>query len=157
MTTIHAPKRNLRSRSDAAIDGICSGFFAGLLMASYLAIGGWLGERNVAAFFAPVTMASEAFMALVAHLAVAAVYGAIFGLGIWVLNHLHRSNVATVVMGSIYGLILTLFARTLIFAGGMLPFGELPWLHLLLAHLIYGLALGYFFSRGELPSYSEDG
>lgn len=146
---------NQRSAGDAAVDGLCSGFFAGLVMAAYLALIGLLGRQDAGAFLAGVAPGSEAVLTgLIAHLAVATVYGALFGLGIWGLGHLRWSTIATLGAGPLYGVLLALLARTLILANGALPFADLPWLHLLLAHLLYGVALGFLFSRVTLFSHN---
>ena len=124
-------------------------------MAAYLALIGLLSRQDAGTFLAGVAPGSEAVLTgLVAHQAVAAVYGLIFSLGIWVVAHLRWSAAATLGAGPLYGLALTLLARTLILFNQALPFADLPWIHLLLAHLLYGVTLGFFFSRVTLFSHN---
>lgn len=149
----------LRSQTagDAAVDGLGSGFFAGMLMAVYVALYGMSQGLGGGFFFAMLSPAQFAVVSsLVAHLALAAVYGAIFGVGIWLLGHWRRSPQMTLGMALLYCLVLALLARTLVLPNGLPQFSVLPWQHLLLSHLLYGVALGLFFNRA-IPQSRKGG
>jgi hypothetical protein len=75
-------EKGTRSLGDSAVDGLFGGAIAGILMAVYLVIAGLFnreGPGTVLGRFTPSGDGSP-FLGTLAHLAVSAVYGAIFAL-----------------------------------------------------------------------------
>lgn len=144
-----------QSLGDAAVDGLLSGFEAGIIMAIFLGVSGLLaGEKPGAVFthFAPDPGASP-WMGLFIHLAVASVYGVFFGLVYQVfagslLPHIIRPksprSVAwvPVLVGLAYGAVLLLPARLLMFSAAGAQLNQIPYLEFALGHLLYGASLG---------------
>jgi hypothetical protein len=139
-----------RTTGDAAVDGLLSGIVAGLLMIAYLVIAGLLvGEKLSAVFirFDP-SQNGSAMLGLITHLAVSAIYGAIFGviliviLGRW--PSLHRFGW---IAGLIYGAILLLLAQAIFFQTVDTPVANITLPNLIIAHLIYGSVLGILVAR----------
>jgi hypothetical protein len=140
----------------AAVDGLLAGVGAGLAMALFLALAALtLGQRpdTLLGRFDPSGAGSPATGTL-AHLAVAGVYGALFG-GAWRLIPIRRGGLAMgLLCGSAYGLALWAVAAGALSSTGQPPLlfsalKEVPAAHLVLAHLVYGLALGVIFHRGK--------
>lgn len=138
------------STGDAAVDGLLSGIVAGLLMIAFLVIAGLLvGEKLSATLirFDP-SQNDSALLGLIGHLAVSAIYGAIFGvilkagLGRW--PSLHRMGW---IAGLIYGAILLILAQAVLFQTAYIPLAKITLPHLIIAHLIYGSALGFLVTR----------
>lgn len=134
--------------SDCAIDGLGYGFLAGLAMMTALIGFGLLqgySPVEVLARFAPPLAARGAQSAGLAHLAVSAVYGAIFGL-VW--PQLAHRRLPGWLAGLVFGSLLLVVARFLQTA--MLDEAlDLPFLQLLVAHLLYGGSLGWLFGRSR--------
>ncbi len=136
---------------DAAVDGLISGVAAGLLMAVFLLVAGAFGGKGLADVLrqfdpgagpAPLTGA-------VTHLAISGVYGILFA-SLW--RPLARVWVRLPVwlFGLIYGLLLWLLAAAVTAARAGLGAGWLQGIsaaQLAVAHLIYGLALGWSVRR----------
>ena len=136
---------------DAAVDGLISGVVAGSLMAVFLLVAGGLAGKGFAdvlrqfdpgAVPAPLTGA-------VTHLAVSAVYGILFASLFRPIVRLW-GRLPDWLLGLVYGLLLWLLAATITAARAGLGTGwlqDIPAAQLAAAHLIYGLALGWFVSR----------
>lgn len=138
------------STGDAAVDGLLSGIVAGLLMIAYLVIAGLLvGEKLSATLirFDP-SQHDSAVLGLIGHLAMSSIYGAIFGVilkaGLSRWPSLHRFGW---IAGLIYGAILLILAQAIFFQAADIPMAKITFPHLIVAHLIYGLALGYLVAR----------
>lgn len=135
----------------AAVDGLLAGAGAGLAMAAYLVAAGMMlgeGPGTMLGRFDPNGAASPLTGGL-AHLAVAAVYGALFG-GAWRVIRLRRRDLVWgLACGLIYGLLLWAVAAGafLPLAGAGVGLAAVPGLHLATAHVVYGLALGALFHR----------
>jgi len=134
---------------DAAVDGLLAGVIGGLVMAVYvLAVGLSAGQtwQTVLAQFDPGATPVPLTGALT-HLAVAGVYGALFGVG-WRLLHRSAPRLPAVVPGLVFGLGLWALA---VLVTSSRPSGEwlraLPAVHLALAHLLYGVVLGAAIQR----------
>jgi hypothetical protein len=140
-----------RNTGDVAVEGLFAGFGAGLAMALVLIVAGLLSGRSlsmVMSQFAGGDQASPLTGALT-HLAVAGVYGALFGvLHCWLWQRWLPRRF-TWLVGLAYGLLLWLIAYTVLRAGIDAPMHAIPTLNLALAHLIYGLSLGLIFGRNR--------
>ena len=136
---------------DAAVDGLLAGFAAGLAMAAYLvAVHAVAGEGPAAILrrFDPSATASP-LTGLLLHLAVAGVYGTLFGLGWRFTGRVRPSKVPAWLWGLAYGLVLLLVAELIPLSGANSPLAEVSLVHFALAHAIYGLVLGYWIGREE--------
>jgi hypothetical protein len=126
-----------RSTGDIAVEGLFAGFGAGLSMALVLIVTGLLSGRSlsmVVSQFAGGDQASTLTGALT-HLAVAGVYGALFGvLHCWLLNRrlLYRFNW---LIGLAYGVLLWLIAYVVLRSAIDAPMHMIPLWHLALAHM----------------------
>ncbi|MFQ5880583.1 MAG: hypothetical protein ACE5IZ_10475 [Dehalococcoidia bacterium] len=149
-----------RTIGDAAVDGLFRGIIAGALMAAYLvAVGLAAGEGpgTVLARFAPGEGASPLVGALL-HLAVSGVYGMLFGLGWhlitrrWPFGRLRAGSFGGLpawVGGLVYVVALLILTEVVILPGTDSPLREVPFVHFALAHIIYGMTLGFLISRGR--------
>ena len=141
-----------RTAGDTAVDGLLAGAVAGIAMAVYLVVAGLLageGPAVVLARFDPSGAgAASPLIGAVMHLAVSAVYGLLFGL-IYRLIGRDRlaGRAAGALMGLVYGLVLLLVAQGLALISASVPLREISALHFALAHLIYGLLLGWLVAR----------
>jgi hypothetical protein len=138
-----------RTWGDAAVDGLLSGVVAGLVMAAYvLVVGVAAGSswETVLAQFDPGVNPAPLTGGLT-HLAVAGVYGALFGLA-WRAATRAWPRLPGLVAGLAFGVVLWLLA---VVVTSSRPSGEwlraLPALHLALAHLLYGAVLGVVIQR----------
>lgn len=141
--------RSKPKASESAIDGLGYGFLAGLVMLAGLILFGLIQGNSPAVVldrFAPPLADRNVMTAVLAHLAVSAVYGAIFGL-LW--SQLTGWRLPAWLAGLIYGLLLMLVARVL---QASMPNEalNLPFVQLLVAHLLYGSSLGWLFGRKRL-------
>jgi hypothetical protein len=150
--------RKQTTAGEVAVDGLVGGILAGTCMALYLVVVGViLGDAPglVLGRFDPASGSSPLSGAL-AHLAVSGVYGMVYGLA-W--QPLARSRLGTGALGRwlpwltglAYGFVLLLVAETVThrLPGTSSPLLDIPFLHLLLAHLIYGLVLSLLVGRRE--------
>jgi hypothetical protein len=148
MTRSHVWVRNETALSDAAVDGLLAGAGAGILMGAYLiAAAGAAGEswRALLSGFDSNPVASPWTGALL-HLAVAGVYGIVFGLARR-LSPRRWQRVPGWFAGLIYGWALVLFAWTVLLPGAASPLLEMSFLRLAGAHAVYGLFLGILMDR----------
>ena len=133
---------------DAAVDGLLAGGGAGVLMAIYLALMGLTWGNRIGAtlgLFDPGTARAPA-VGLLAHLAVAAVYGALFGAG-WRLPARLWPRFPLWLAGLGYGLALWGLAAALFVPGAASALAVIPPVHFAIAHGLYGLALGIGLAR----------
>ena len=131
--------------SDATLDGLFGGLAAGVAMAAYLVVWGLLtgvGPGTVLGMFDPGERGVAVSGALT-HLAVASVYGILFGLIWWALRRGLRLGAPAWLVGMIYGLLLLLAAKAVVLPAAGSPLAEIPTLHFTVAHVIYGSVLGY--------------
>lgn len=140
------------SASDAAIDGLLSGVVAGLVMAAYIALSGWLTEGDplaALALFAP-DPASGPLVGVLAHLAVSGIYGVLFGVVYAGLLRRPSYNPPAwmhPLLGALYGLLLLLAAWTLLLPATGSQLQQIPLLHLAVGHGVYGALLGWLVYR----------
>lgn len=137
---------------DSAVDGLLTGTGAGLLMALYLLMTGLLSGQPwpmILAQFDPSPTPTP-LTGAVAHLAVAGVYGVIYAVA-WRWLRRAWQRAPAWLAGLVYGAALWGLALVLM----RLPASATPegWLagvapmHLALAHLLYGAALGWLLGR----------
>jgi hypothetical protein len=139
-------KRNSKS-GDAAVDGLVGGLAGGVVMALFLVITGLVGSEgpgDVLGRFAPAGDANPLTGAL-SHLAVSAIYGAVFG----VLTLPLRGRVPGWLAGLVYGLALYGVAQIIISGAGAALRGFAP-VNFALAHVIYGAVLGWRVARNAV-------
>lgn len=130
------------SAGDAAVDGLLSGVAAGFVMGLYLVVVGLIGGENVTAMLQRFdsTGTESALTGLLLHLAVAAVYGALFAVGYRLLGQLlpvvrsNRIGRWTWLPGLLYGLVLWLMA-----SGLLLPATDSALREIAAVHFAIGL------------------
>lgn len=133
-----------RTWGDAAVDGLLGGVAAGVAMAVYLLVVGVLAGHTWQAVLAQFDpgLTPLPLTGGLTHLAVAGVYGALFGI-IWRPLHQAWPRLPATVVGLGYGLALWVLA---VLVTSSRASGEwlrvLPAAHLAVAHLLYGLILG---------------
>ena len=137
----------VRSRTllDTILDGLFGGLLGGGAMALYLILWRWVAGRtpgNVLGLF-DGSMQRVALTGALAHLAVSAVYGIVFGL-IW---RIVRLRIPGWVAGIAYGLALLMIAQVALLPVSGSPLAEIPRLHFALAHIVYGAVLGVVSER----------
>lgn len=133
-----------RSIGELAVDGLLIGVGAGVVMAAYLVLAGLAGGEAAAdtlGRFDP-TGGGVPLAGALAHLAAAAVYGALFGAARKITGRLPAW-----LAGLGYGaLLLGLANGILAVPAGQALRAIAPW-HFLAAHLVYGLTLGLGLAR----------
>ena len=137
-------KRNPKT-GDAAVDGLLAGLGAGVVMAVYLLITGMLaGEAmgTIMGRFAPGGEATPLTGAL-SHLAVSAIYGAVFG----VVTLPLRKRIPAWAAGLVFGMVLFLVAQYALLPGTGSSLLEMSPVHFGIAHLLYGGMLGWQVGR----------
>jgi len=139
-----------RPIGDAAIDGLLGGIVAGLVMVLFLLVAGVLSgdaPADVIGRFDPA-QSNNLVSGLLTHLAVSAIYGAIFGLLLLGALRLRPSLVRYGwLAGLAYGLVLFTVARGAIGDGVDSGLAHFPSAILLLAHAVYGLVIGFVIGR----------
>jgi hypothetical protein len=134
------------------VDGLLAGVGAGLLMAVYVTASGLLAGQPLTAVLAQFDPSPDPspVTGVLAHLAVAGVYGVIFALGWTALRRLWPVGPGWLA-GLVYGILLWGVALLLLrLPGGATPEGWLVGvapLHLAVAHVLYGLVLGWLLGR----------
>ena len=146
------PKDQLQA-GDAAVKGLFNGFLAGIGMAVVLVAAGLLSGMPAAStleHFTPVSSGGP-LAGVLAHLAVSGIYGMVFGL-LWstILRWVRADSGAwwAILSGAAYGLLLWLGAQFILLPTTGATLGSMPAGQFLLAHLVYGLVLGWLFGRG---------
>jgi hypothetical protein len=138
-----------RKISDAALDGLFGGLAAGVAMAVYLvawSLMSGLGPGVVLRMFDP-DQRNVAVLGALTHLAVASVYGILFGLIVWALGRGLRRGMPAWLAGVVYGLLLLLIAKAVVLPATGSSLAEIPTLHFAVAHVIYGAVLGFLSER----------
>ena len=141
---------NRSNLNNLAVDGLIYGLVSGMAMYLSLAAFALLSGESpvvVASHFSTGELTSP-WLGLFGHLAVSAIYGALFGALIWPL--LKRASDRKIVIwlgGLAYAAILLLLAQFAILPNTNSPLDILPYWHWVIAHGVYGLVLGGLFSR----------
>ena len=133
-----------KNTGDLAVDGLVPGVMAGILMMGVLLLGGILSgvsAETVLGYFAPSS--GGAALGLVTHLAVSSVYGLVFS----VLAGRFSGRPSSWGIGAVYGLLLYGIGTALVIPGVSAALALAGGGQLLLAHLVYGLALGGLSAR----------
>lgn len=150
MSTSNSVSVRPASAGDAAAAGLLHGLAAGLAMAVVLAIAGLPRGQGMADTLAAFTLSgqsvpSNALTGLLGHLAVAGVYGLIWGLAWRLIGR--RTTIPAWLGGLVYGLLLWAVAQVLVRSIGASLALIAPWA-LLVGHLVYGLVLGLLSRSG---------
>ena len=131
---------------DAAVDGLLAGGVAGVLMAVYLTVAGLTWGDGIAATlgrFDPGGTANPV-VGVIAHLAASGVYGALFGVGWRLVARLWPRLLAYVwIGGPVFGLALWGLATVVFLPGAASALRAISPLHFTIAHIVYGLTLGF--------------
>jgi len=138
-----------RKLSDVALDGLFGGLAGGVAMAAYLLVWGLVtesGPGTVLGMFDPRER-GVALSGALTHLAVASVYGIVFGLIWWVLRRGLRIGVPAWLVGLVYGLLLLLVAKAVVLPSAGSALAKIPMLHFAVSHVIYGATLGLLSER----------
>jgi hypothetical protein len=145
-----------RSMSDTAVDGLLAGLVGGAAMALFLVVIGWLTGTpplTTLAYFDPAQTGSW-LTGLLAHLAVSAIYGVVFGLLLGIVGRIRPSLAKrTWLWGMGYGLLLWLLGLGVVLTAVGAPLAQIPVWQFALAHLIYGLVLGFWLGKN---SYEQE-
>lgn len=147
-TNSTSAKTSALDTGDAAVTGLFYGLAAGLAMGVYLvlaALSQGVGVIELWSSFAGVL--SNPLFGFAGHLAVSAVYGLVWGL-LWRTLHRWLPHLPAWVAGLGYGLALLAIAQTAVIALNPLLMG-IGLSHRLVAHLVYGLALGILTTRSK--------
>ena len=149
MSTSNTVQARPASAGDAAVGGLLHGLAAGLAMAAFLAAAGLLRGQGLADTLAAFSVsgqpaAASALTGLLGHLAVAGVYGLVWGVAWRAIGR--RTALPAWLAGLIYGLLLWGIAQLLVRSIGSSLALIAPWA-LLVGHLIYGLILGLLSRR----------
>lgn len=140
-------QRQIRQQTtlgDAAVDGLLAGGMAGGLMAAYLVVAGVMQGEAIGTMLARFDPRADAspVVGLFTHLAVACVYGALFGLGWRVVARVWPLSLAWLA-GLTYGLVLLGLAQTLLLPSAASALRVISTVHFAIAHAVYGLAVGF--------------
>lgn len=148
---MHTTTKQTQSTGDKAVDGLLAGLLAGLAMALTLA-GVALASRESPGVMMgrfDVVSGNAAATGALLHLAVSGIYGAVFALIYYgVVGLRPRSQPFGWLMGLLYGLLLWALARGVFLPAAASPLLEIPTFGFILAHVIYGLVLGYRVQKG---------
>ena len=128
------------SFGDRAVDGLFGGLWAGAAMGLYLILVGMFSGESISAVLSRFAFEPGAapLTGLLSHLAVAALYGILFGL---VSRLLVQIPLNRWFLGLVYGAVLLLISQFMLMPGVDLPLRAFPLVHWALAHLIYGWVL----------------
>ena len=150
MTDTNRAGSRANTFGDAAVDGLLAGGAAGIMMAAYLVAAGLVRSEALPSIFGsfdPGPARSPLTGALV-HLAVAGVYGLLYGLGRYLWNQSRRlGRLPGWLTGTAYGLLIWTVAQTVLLPGTRSPLQQLMPLVFLLGHVVYGLGVGTLFAR----------
>jgi hypothetical protein len=130
----------LQSPSDLAVDGLLRGLAGGIAMLLVLVGAGALAGLHPMHILASFGIESsvQPLHGLLAHLAVSAVYGVLWGFGAGYA--LRRTLIPYWVWGATFGALLYAIAAAVLLP--MSPLAQIPWGILLAAHLVYGAVVG---------------
>ena len=139
--------RQERAWGDTAVDGLLAGLIGGLLMCLFLILTGWLNREAPLVslgYFDPAQSGSW-LSGLLAHLAVSAIYGVVLALLLRGMSRPHPAHAPLAwLWGGVYGLLLWGVATAV-----ASPLDQIPAWEFGLAHLLYGMAVGYRLQTNE--------
>ena len=147
MNTINPVRVRAASAGDAAVGGLLHGLAAGLAMAVFLVAAGLVQGQTPASVLGVFTISGEpnVLAGLLGHLAVAGVYGLVWGVAWRLLGP--RLRVPAILAGLVYGLLLWGVSQVLVRSIGAQLALLAPWA-LLGGHLVYGLVVGLLSRKG---------
>ncbi|RPI31522.1 MAG: hypothetical protein EHM70_11330 [Chloroflexota bacterium] len=134
---------------DSAIDGLFGGMLAGFVMEIYLTMSGLLSDLQLSDALTRISpiQGPRPVSGVLLHFAVSGIYGILFGLVFsWVMQRQTRRHWGWIA-GTAYGALLLLMAVVFILPNNDSAIGEIPLIHLTVAHLLYGLILGLSIKR----------
>jgi hypothetical protein len=140
------PHRRAVNAGDAAVDGLLAGVVAGLVKGLFLVLAGVLAGgawQEVLIRLDP--QGGSAVRGLLAHLAVAGIYGAIFG----VIASRSRWELPGWLAGLVYSLLVLCFSWFVLLPVAAPALREMGALNWAMSHVIYGLLLGTLAVRSE--------
>lgn len=138
------------SVGDAAVDGLLHGVIAGVVMALYLLAASVIAGTGPAATLNAFDLGqgTSPLRGTLIHLAVAAIYGMVFGLIYHAITH--RRSIGrggSMLVGLAYGLLLWLITQIAFAVGINVSLNSLAAVQLAVAHVIYGVVLGWLAGR----------
>lgn len=138
------------SIGDAAVDGLLNGIIAGVGMGLYVLLIFLVNSvpaGEIIVYFGSIT--DSGLVSALIHLAISGIYGVLFGLAFSVISNRLRKTLSIWVVllsGIVYGGLLWLVATYVVFNGS--PSVEyIPGVHLLIAHIIFGVFLSLLTGR----------
>jgi len=134
---------------DTAVDGLICGIWAGIAMAGFIVIAGWLAGDSLSTSVSRFSIHPNTtpWMTVITHLAISAVYGLFFALIVLALSRLVRPSIwINLLTGVVYGFTLWIVANSILLSVFSSSLNEIPGLTLMIGHLIYGLVLGFSMS-----------
>ena len=131
------------SMGEMAVEGLFAGIAAGIAMLVYLLVSGMLTgvAASVMAGHFSIQVPPNPLQGALLHLAVSAIYGMLFGI-IWIFA---GRRISCWVAAVLYALAIYLLAVYVLLPSTGSPLLEIAPLHFGLAHLVYGLGLGFWF------------
>jgi hypothetical protein len=131
-----------RTFGDAAAEGLIGGIAAGIVMIIFLGIAAVLQGDTITSLIGRFRPSEDLppITGIFSHLAVSAVYGAIFGVFVRMINNWR--HLPSLFLGIVYGVLLALGAQLFLLPTFDSPLQEIPALIFFTAHLIYGFVLG---------------
>ena len=131
---------------EMAVEGLFAGIAAGIVMLLYLMVSGMLSgdAASVMPGRFSIQVPPNPLQGALLHLAVSGIYGMLFG----ILWSLVGGRVSSWPAGLLYALVIYLLGRFVLLPGAGSPLLEIAPLHFAIAHLVYGLGLGFWF-RGK--------
>jgi hypothetical protein len=136
--------------SRLAVDGLIYGLLSGVAMYLSLAAFALLSGESpvvVASHFS-IGEQTSPWLGLFGHLAVSAIYGALFGALIWpVLRRISDRKMVTWLGGLAYAALLLILAQFAILPNTNSPLDILSYWQWVIVHGVYGLVLGGLYSR----------
>jgi len=139
--------------SNLAVDGLIYGLISGVAMVLSLAAFALLSGESPGAYLERFSTGelTSPIQGLLSHLAVSAIYGALFGALIWsVLVRFSHIKTISIIGGLVYAALLLLLAQTAILPSTGSPLAQLPFWQWAVGHAVYGLTLGVLFARKSL-------
>lgn len=139
-----------KTMGDTAVDGLIAGLPAGLAMGIFLALTGLLNGTalpTTLGYFDPA-QGGNWLTGLLAHLAVSAIYGAVFGLLLKGVGGIRPSwGRLAWLWGGLFGLGMWGVARGVLLTAVSSPLAHIPAWQWGVAHLLYGFTLGYWLTK----------
>ncbi len=131
------------SLGEMAVEGLFAGIAAGIAMLVYLVVIGMLTgvAAGVMAGHFSIQVPPNPLQGALLHLAVSAIYGMLFGI-IWIFV---GGRISSWVAAVLYALVIYLLAVYVLLPSTGSPLLEIAPLQFGLAHLVYGLGLGFWF------------